>query len=1654
MKTIKSVKGIFVNVVKVFGWVLVSLLLLLIILILLIRLPAIQNKLTQKAVFFLENKIGTEVNLEHIFISFPKKIVLKGLYLEDQSKDTLLYAGELSVDTDLWGLIQNQIELNVIELTNCTASIKRSANDSTFNFTYIIEAFVGDKATPVAADTTTTAWQFSIEEVSISKTLFSFQDKFAGNDITLNIGALDLSMNEFDLTESIYAVESFELTNTQAEIMQSQLASTSITEEDTVKSKMPKISFETIELNSTKIQYKNAAGQNIHADLEKFHIEANEVDLNKNKIDIDYVELKGSVISYRQDQLAAPKVNAQKKDSIILFTGLNIPWDIKVNEIMLADNSLQYDDFNMKPVKGSLDFNHLFVFGLQLLAEDLELKGNVLKGNIENVSFQEKSGFNIQSFSADLELTDQQLDLNKFIIRSCNSKIDLKGSASFPSLAQYDQATIDFQLDQSIIALKDILLLSPTLLDSVPLELPESTTIIVDTDVTGTLADLTINRLNLKTLSNTTLALQGNIKGLPNIDRAVMQIELHKFHTVASDVRLVLADSLIPESIQLPEWIEVKGKYAGTIKVSNGQATFTSDAGDLDAQGKMDLTSIPTYDAVIKTRQLQLGRILKQPQTMGTIDMQASVKGSGFKMDTINATFDLSVDQFQYNQYDYKNFKLEGKLHKYLFSGTGSLHDENLDFVLSGDFDYQQDIPLYNFTFDLKNANFQKLNLSERPLKARGKLDINLATSDFQVINGNMAIRKVAIYNGETLYMVDSLLFASIDQVGESNMTIQSDIVSGEFTGTFNLFRLAGVMRQHINQYFSLQDKTITPFKSPQNFKFDLILKNTDLITEILIPDLDPFIPGKIKGEFNSEENKLNIEIDIAKIKYATTAVDSLSVLITSDSSALNYKFRLKNVTQDTLTIDVVQLTGKIQNDSIHSAFQILNSKNEKKYVLGGVIRSEQDKFRFKFLQDQVVLNYTEWKVPEDNYLDFNFQGIQAHNFFITGGQEKIALITTVKDSTISVEFQDLQLSSLTRVVRGVMPANGKLNGNLKFTTAAQGSFNSKLQIDRLEVLEQPYGDLTLVMSHAGNRYGIDLLIKNEDSNLKADGFYLSDETISEFNLSVNLSPLNLKLIEPLSYGQLKNVKGNALGNLQLSGNFKKPVIRGEITFQDASFKSVYLNNTFFLTNETISFEESGIAFNDFTINDSKKNEAVIQGDILTHAYKEFRFNLRLTAKNFQLLNTTEEDNKLFYGKVKLNTVTRITGNSNRPKIDMTASLSKDSELTYVVPQAQKSVMEQKGIVQFVDKDAGLDPFLADINLEDTIASVFAGIDISANLELSDDETLHIVIDPMTGDKLSVKGNSTLTFDMTASGNMNLSGRYEISEGTYNLSFYKLVKRKFDIEKGGTIIWAGNPLNALLDIRARYEVETSPLDLIANQINTTDQAQLNSYRQRLPFYVLLDIKGQLLAPQITFQIDMPMEKRGAFGGAIYAKINDINTRESDVNKQVFALLILRRFVSDNPLESQAGSDVANATRTSVSRILSDQLNRLSENIKGVQLSVDIKSYEDYSTGEAQGDTQVQLGVSKSLFNDRLVVKLSGNVDVEGENTTQEEVSDYIGDLALEYKLTSDGRFRVTGFRTSNYDMIDGELTETGAGLIYIKDYNTLRELFKANVKEK
>src|SRR5665647_1200153 len=90
---------------KVIAWVAVSLVLIFILIAVLIQIPAIQTKIVHYATSFVSNKTHTKVEIKHVSISFPKSVVIEGLYLEDLKKDTLLYSEKAKVNIALYDLL-------------------------------------------------------------------------------------------------------------------------------------------------------------------------------------------------------------------------------------------------------------------------------------------------------------------------------------------------------------------------------------------------------------------------------------------------------------------------------------------------------------------------------------------------------------------------------------------------------------------------------------------------------------------------------------------------------------------------------------------------------------------------------------------------------------------------------------------------------------------------------------------------------------------------------------------------------------------------------------------------------------------------------------------------------------------------------------------------------------------------------------------------------------------------------------------------------------------------------------------------------------------------------------------------------------------------------------------------------------------------------------------------------------------------------------------------------------------------------------------------------------------------------------------------------------------------------------------------------------
>src|SRR5690606_12983781 len=513
----------------------------------------------------------------------------------------------------------------------------------------------------------------------------------------------------------------------------------------------------------------------------------------------------------------------------------------------------------------------------------------------------------------------------------------------------------------------------------------------------------------------------------------------------------------------------------------------------------------------------------------------------------------------------------------------------------------------------------------------------------------------------------------------------------------------------------------------------------------------------------------------------------------------------------------------------------------------------------------------------------------------------------------------------------------------------------------------------------------------------------------------------------------IKETEGYLSGDLKISGTTDAPRILGALKFNDVGLQIAQTGSDFRNINDEIDFTGRGIEFDNFKINDSDGNSLNINGQVLTQTYRDFAFNLDLTADDFKVVNSEKNNEAIMYGVLSIDADLRIRGNLDLPIVDGNLSVSDDTDFTFVLPQESPSLQEREGIVEFIDKDQ---PVLNQTLVDNALNSQtnFTGMDVNVNIEVSREAKMSIIIDKANGDFVELQGEAQLTGGIDPSGKTTLVGVYQVEQGGYELSV-SMLRRRFDIQKGSTITWNGEPTEATLDITAIYKTKAPPIDLVEQQITGKSNSEMNQYKQRIPFNTLLKLKGELLKPEISFDIDVDEENAGVSTMVLddtKQKLQQLRNEESELNKQVFALLLLNRFVGENPFDSSSGLSAESLARQSVSKILSQQLNNLTADlIKGVDLNFDLESTEDYTSGQKNTRTDLNVGVSKRLLNDRLKVSVGSNFGIEGDARQNENTTNIAGDVTIDYNLSKDGRYMLRAYRKEEYQVALQGLIEVG-----------------------
>lgn len=160
------------KILKILGFVLLGIILLNVILVLLFTLPGVQKAAADFAIEKLKPKLKTEISIDKVRIKFFNRVELGGIYVEDQKKDTLLYAESLTVGVNFLDALHNQLDFRTIELNNFVANVNATDTVSPYNFQFIIDAFSSKNPTP--KDTTKAPFKVVFRDVKLKNGSLSY----------------------------------------------------------------------------------------------------------------------------------------------------------------------------------------------------------------------------------------------------------------------------------------------------------------------------------------------------------------------------------------------------------------------------------------------------------------------------------------------------------------------------------------------------------------------------------------------------------------------------------------------------------------------------------------------------------------------------------------------------------------------------------------------------------------------------------------------------------------------------------------------------------------------------------------------------------------------------------------------------------------------------------------------------------------------------------------------------------------------------------------------------------------------------------------------------------------------------------------------------------------------------------------------------------------------------------------------------------------------------------------------------------------------------------------------------------------------------------------------------------------------------------------
>lgn len=1330
-----------------------------------------------------------------------------------------------------------------------------------------------------------------------------------------------------------------------------------------------------------------------------------------------------------------------------------------ISKVKIENMAFVMDNFRKDPSKfeNGINWFDMEITDINISGRKLKMKGPVMSGICEELSFREKSGYVCHRISGrttvgngKTEISDFKLADNWSVLSIPDLTMTYENTDSWSEFVS--EVKLDGDISPSTISIETLEYFAPSLAG-------KKMTANVKGHITGYVNNLHLNTIDISTYSYSESGekkngikanIGGSLKGLPDVNAMLINANVKKLDFTTSGLEHFIQGWAPASKIPLGKYCKGEnlafiGKLSGRLDKFQVSGQMTSAIGkintDLKISNLINKFKPMDIEGNIETVNLDVKKVIGSGP-IGECSLRTGASALIGK-DTTGIRIDsLFIDKLNFNNYDYSGISALGMFNGKAFDGRLVCNDPNLNFLFQGIFTFSTKTKnaIYQFYANLGYADLHALNFDKRGTsKMSLRTTANFTRISGEDIIGNIDIQDIVLTDEHGIHDVGDIGITSHSNNNLNRIRFNSGFAEATYVG--NRF-LASFIRD-IQAVTTMQAlPSLYPAKqvSQNGNYYDLSIKFHDSgdILSFFAPGT--YIAANTAITVNMDKNgKFNANAKSGRIAYRDKYIKDLNLTLDNRDSILTGRLRSDEISVSPLLMKKADIGISAHDDSLSLDYKYDNgiggnNGNRGDIRLAGRFsRDNNNKLIISglFLPSNIRYDQEAWNITS-SVMTYSMENAKISGLDITSDEQSVSISggwSAEQHDTLTLALKQFDLSILNSLTGKNMGIGGKATGKAMLISPTKDNAGILMNIlsDSTSFANRSIGTLRLAsvwddQSSKFNIVGRNDLEGRRSINLIANYY----PKIKEIEGGLDLDGMDIGYAEPFLNTIFSDIGGAVSGKIRFHGAFNALEIESRELALDQAKLKVGFTGVEYIANGPVTLNSSGVVFDNVSITDKFNAKGNVTGHIGWNHFKDMQFGINLGFNDIQVLDIKEGGNPIFYGNLYASGTMGISGPLDALLLSATATTTKSGSLHIPLGGAASASVSNLLTFKEPERLQEVDPYEEMMKTLKSKEKKSSDFSVRLNVTATPEVEADIEIDKTSGNVLTGSGNGLLDLDINPSkGRFNINGNYNITRGNYHFVALGIAKRDFSIQDGSSIRFNGDIMESDLDIDAVYKTKASVGTLIADTTSTSTRRAVEC---------MISITDKIRNPRLGFSINIP-----DLDPTTQARVESALNTQDKVQKQLLALLITNSFIPDEP--SGVTNRTSSTLYSNVTEIMAGQLNNILQ-----KLNIPLDFGLDYQQNMSGTDI-FDVALSTALFNNRVIVNGTvGNREYDSGTSG----SEFVGDLDIDVKLTKSGALRLNLFSHSadQYTNYLDNSQRNGLGFTYQKEYDRVRDFFK------